>query len=268
MMEKSDIEAAAAALDQAERSRTQIRMLSLTHPGIGMADAYSIQRAWMALKANAGRRVIGHKIGLTSKAMQQALNINQPDSGVLLDDMLFPDAGIVPADRFIATRIEAEIAFVMKKDIEGAGRSVFDVLDATDYVVPALEILDTRILRVDPDTKKTRTVFDTIADNAANAGIVIGGRPMRSDTLDLRWLGAIVSKNAEVEETGLAAGVLNNPAIGIVWLLDRLANAEGKGLKAGEIVLSGSFIRPIETRKGDTIHADFGVMGSVSCHFA
>ncbi len=267
MLTAPEIEHAATRLDEAERMRRQIRMLSLEHPGMTLDDAYAIQAAWVAKKLAAGRRIIGHKIGLTSKAMQQALAINEPDSGVLLDDMLFPDAGEIPTDRFIQTRVEAELAFVLKRDIEGDSRTMLDVLEATDCVVPALEILDTRILRVDPETKATRKIHDTVSDNAANAGIVLGGRPMRAADIDMRWVGAVVSRNAAVEETGLAAGVLNHPAMGIVWLLRRLAIQQKSGLKAGEIVLSGSFIRPIEARKGDTFHADYGQLGSVSIHF-
>jgi 2-oxo-hept-3-ene-1,7-dioate hydratase len=199
--------------------------------------------------------------------MQSALNIDMPDSGVLLDDMFFQDAGDIPTDRFIATRIEAELAFVLKSRLAGPDCTLFDVINATEYVTPALEILDTRILRVDPQTKVTRTVFDTIADNAANAGIVLGGRPFRPMDADMRWVGAIVFKNAQVEETGLAAGVLNHPAMGIAWLANRLAE-HGSALEAGQIVLAGSFIRPIEARKGDTFHADYGPWGTVSCHFA
>ena len=135
------------------------------------------------------------------------------------------------------------------------------------YVVPALEILDTRILRVDPASGKARTIVDTISDNAANAGIVTGGRAMRPDALDLRWAGAIVMRNAQVEETGLGAGVLNQPARGIAWLANRLA-AYGQQIEAGQIVLSGSFIRPVEARHGDTILADFGPLGTVGCYFA
>jgi 2-oxo-hept-3-ene-1,7-dioate hydratase len=266
MLTGEQIGRVAARLEEAERSRRQIGMLSLEHPGMTLDDAYAIQRAWIERKLAAGRRIIGHKIGLTSKAMQAALAIAEPDSGVLLDDMLFPDAGVVPSGRFIETRIEAELAFVMKRDLAGASCTILDVLAATDYVVPALEILDTRIQRVDPATNATRAIVDTVADNAANAGIVIGGRPMRPDDVDMRWVGAIVSKNAAVEETGLAAGVLNHPASAIVWLVRRLAGRE-LGLKAGELVLSGSFIRPIEARKGDTIYADYGKMGTVSCHF-
>ncbi len=267
MLAATDIRAAAAKLDQAERTRTQIRMLSLDYPAMDMNDAYGVQKAWQDIKIDRGRIVRGHKIGLTSKAMQSALNIDIPDSGFLLDDMFFDDASDIPSDRFIQTRIEAELAFVLSKRLEGPGCTMRDVLHATDYVTPALEILDTRILRVDPETKKTRTVLDTIADNAANAGIVLGGRPMRPFEADLRWAGAIVSRNAQVEETGLAAGVLNHPAMGIVWLVNRMAQYGG-ALNAGDVVLAGSFIRPIEARKGDTFVADYGPWGTVSCYFA
>ncbi|MEI2297076.1 2-oxo-hept-4-ene-1,7-dioate hydratase [Ensifer sp. MJa1] len=266
MLDKSQIEAAAAALDAAERERVQTALLSLKHPEMTMDDAYAVQAAWVKQKIAAGRRVIGWKIGLTSKAMQYALNIDIPDSGVLFDDMLFEDGARIPGNRFIQPRIEAEIAFVMKAPLAGPNVTVFDVLNATDYVTPALEILDTRILRMDPETKKARTIVDTISDNAANAGIVLGGRQMRPDAIDMRWMGAIVSRNAEVEETGLGAGVLNHPARGIAWLANRLS-IYGDRIEAGQIVLAGSFIRPIEARHGDTIVADFGPSGSVSCFF-
>ncbi|MGT2447138.1 2-oxo-hept-4-ene-1,7-dioate hydratase (plasmid) [Ensifer adhaerens] len=266
MLDKNQTEAAAAALDTAERERVQTGLLSLQHPEMTMDDAYAVQAAWVKRKIAAGRRVIGWKIGLTSKAMQYALNIDIPDSGVLFDDMLFEDGARIPGNRFIQPRIEAEIAFVMKAPLSGPNVTVFDVLNATDYVTPALEILDTRILRVDPETKKARTIVDTISDNAANAGIVLGGRQMRPDAIDMRWMGAIVSRNAEVEETGLGAGVLNHPARGIAWLANRLA-LYGDRIEAGQIVLAGSFIRPVEARHGDTIVADFGPSGTVSCFF-
>ncbi|TXI10885.1 MAG: 2-oxo-hepta-3-ene-1,7-dioic acid hydratase [Rhizobium sp.] len=267
MLSHDEIQAAAESLDQAERTRVQTGLLSLKHPEMTMDDSYAVQSAWVQKKIAAGRKPIGWKIGLTSKAMQYALNINIPDSGVLFDDMIFEDGVTVPADRFIQPRIEAEIAFVMKAPLRGPNVSIFDVLNATDYVTPALEILDTRILRVDPETKKARTIVDTISDNAANAGIVTGGRAVRPDQIDMRWMGAIVSRNAEVEETGLGAGVLNQPARGIAWLANRLSQY-GDGIEAGQIVLAGSFIRPIEARHGDTITADFGPYGSVSLFFA
>lgn len=263
----TDIQQCAARLHEAERSRVQIRQLSQHYPHITIADAYAIQQAWIAIKVAEGRAIKGHKIGLTSKAMQSALNIDEPDSGVLLDDMFFADGGIVPSDRFIATRIEAELAFVMRQRLAGPDCTLFDVLNATDFVVPALEILDTRIERIDPQTNATRKIFDTIADNAANAGIVLGGRPLRPLDADLRWIGALCYKNGQIEETGLAAGVLNHPATAVAWLANKIA-AQGLALEPGQVVLAGSFIRPIEARKGDTIQADYGPYGTVSCHFA
>ena len=222
-LSRDEIRSAAERLDRAEKTRKQIRQISLEHPGISIEDAYAIQKAWVEMKVAGGRVVKGHKIGLTSKAMQSALNIDEPDSGILLDDMFFADGGPVPSDRFIATRVEAELAFVMKSRLAGPDCTMFDVLNATDFVVPALEILDTRVERVDPQTKATRKIFDTIADNAANAGIVLGGRPIRPMDADLRWIGALCFRNGQIEETGLAAGVLNHPATSVAWLANKIA---------------------------------------------
>lgn len=266
-MKPEEIQAAAAQLDQAEKTRSQIGLLSLQDPSITMNDAYAIQAAWVKLKVASGRVVKGWKIGLTSKAMQSALNIDIPDSGVLFDDMFFDDGAIISAERFIQPRIEAEIAFIMKAPLSGPNTTVADVLAATEWVAPSLEILDTRILRIDPTSKKTRTVLDTISDNAANAGIVLGEQRHKPSAFDLRWVGAIVKRDSEVEETGLGAGVLNDPMLGIAWLANRLAQY-GQSIQAGDVVLSGSFIRPIEGTHGCLIEADFGAFGSVSCRFA
>lgn len=266
MLSNEDIEATIDHLDIAERSRIQTGLISMQHPKATIDDAYAIQVAWVTRKLEAGRKIIGWKIGLTSKAMQYALNITTPDSGVLFDDMLFADGSTIPQTRFIQPRIEAEIAFVMKADLKGPNVTAAQVLAATDYVAPSLEILDTRILRVDPTTKQARNIIDTISDNAANAGIVMGTQKHRPQDIDLRWVGAIVFKNDVVEETGLGAGVLNDPTLGIAWLANRLHHY-GDSISAGQIVLSGSFIRPLETIHGDNIYADFGAFGSVSCRF-
>jgi 2-oxo-hept-3-ene-1,7-dioate hydratase len=266
-MTGAEIAAAAQALFAAERDHVQIPLISLANQGMTMDDAYAVQAAYVAQKQAAGIARIGWKIGLTSKAMQAALGIDIPDSGVLLADMAFANGATIPAGRFIAPRIEAEIAFVMGGDLAGEDVTEADVLAATDHVVPSLEILDTRILRSDPATGTARNIFDTISDNAANAGIVTGGKPVRPGDVDLRRVGAIVSRNGEVEETGLGAGVLGDPVRGIVWLARRLA-AHGIGIKAGEILLSGSFIRPIECPPGSHIHADFGDFGTVETRFA
>src|SRR6202022_109888 len=169
-LSKDQIRIAAERLDHAEKTRTQIRQISIEHPGITIADAYAIQKAWVEMKVAAGPTRQGHKSGPTSRGMQSALNIDEPDSGILLDDMFFADGGLVPTDRFIATRVEAELAFVMRHRLAGPDCTMFDVLNATDFVVPALEILDTRIERVDPQTKSPQKIFDRIGDNPRNAG--------------------------------------------------------------------------------------------------
>jgi 2-oxo-hept-3-ene-1,7-dioate hydratase len=265
-MTPQDHRAAAQALLTAEETRTQIGLLSQTHPGMTLDDAYAVQSELVAMKLARGRKVIGWKIGLTSRAMQEQLKIDTPDSGVLLDDMLCADGATVPKKHFIQPRVEAEIAFLMARDLSGAAITREEVVAATAHVAPSLEILDTRILRRDPATGRARIITDTVSDNAANAGIVLGGQRHRIDAHDLRWVGAIVRRNGVVEETGLGAGVLDDPVTGILWLVHRLA-AYGQGLKAGDVVLSGSFVRAIEAPPGSRFEADFGAFGSVSITF-
>lgn len=255
----------AAELDQSERTRVQVEHFSKRYPGMTIEDGYAVSRAWMKLKAAQGRRVIGHKIGLTSRAMQISSQISEPDYGTLLDDMLY-GPGDIPQDRFIAPRVEVELAFVLKKPLQGKKISVDDVLDATDYVTPAIEIIDSRIEQFDRHTKVMRKVFDTISDNAANGGIVLGGRKVQPRELDLPWCGAILRQNGVVEETGLAAGVQGHPAIGVAWLVQKLA-PWGERLEAGEIVLAGSFTRPVAAKRGDRFEADYGALGAFSFQF-
>jgi 2-oxo-hept-3-ene-1,7-dioate hydratase len=255
----------AAELDQSERTRVQVEHFSKRYPGMTIEDGYAVSRAWMKIKQAQGRTVIGHKIGLTSRAMQISSQISEPDYGTLLDDMRY-GPGDIPADRFIAPRVEVELAFVLKKTIEGDKVSVDDVLDATDYVTPAIEIIDSRIEQLDRHTKVMRKVFDTISDNAANAGIVLGGRQARPRELDLPWCGAILRQNGVVEETGLAAGVQGHPAIGVAWLAQKLA-PWGERLEAGQVVLAGSFTRPVAAKKGDRFEADYGALGAFNFTF-
>ncbi|PRD40221.1 UNVERIFIED_CONTAM: hpcG [Trichonephila clavipes] len=219
----------------------------------------------MAQKLLQGRHIIGWKIGLTSKVMQEALGIDTPDSGVIYDDMDFADGAAVPAGRFIQPRIETEIAFVMKAPLEGDVTRE-DVLAATAYVSPAIEILDTRILRADPETGQSRRIFDTVADNAANGGIVLGPQRHAPGAFDLRWVGAIVKKNDAVIATGLGAAVLDDPVMGIVWLARRMGQY-GQRIEAGQVVLAGSFIGPVECPPGTRIFADYGPFGAVSVSF-
>ena len=265
-LSKVEIDAAASALFNAENAGVQTNALTMTHPDMTMDDAYAVQSAWVQKKRDNGDRTIGYKIGLTSRVMQRAMKIDVPDYGVLLESMRFEDGSEIRADDFTDPRIEVELAFVLKERLYGENVTMMDVLNATDYVVPALELIAARSHRVNPETGYVRTVFDTISDNAANAGIIMGGRPIRPNDRDLRWCGAILYKNAVIEETGLAAGVLNHPANGISWIAKRFA-PHGVALEPGQVLLSGSFTAPIPVKAGDTIQADYGPLGSISCQF-
>lgn len=265
-LSKIQIQAQAERHHKAEQKRQQIKPVTVDHPNMTIADAYAIQSAWKAIKLKEGRTIVGHKIGLTSKVMQRAMNITESDFGFLLDDMVFEDGSTINTADFLDPRIEVELAFILKKDLSGPNVTLFDVLNATDYVIPALELIAARTFRVDPETGYKRTVRDTISDNAANGGIIMGGRPMRPDSIDLRWVGALLYKNGVIEESGVAAAVLNHPANGIAWLAKKYANF-GLSLKAGEVILAGSFTSPIKVKSGDSIHADFKEMGSITCYF-
>jgi 2-oxo-hept-3-ene-1,7-dioate hydratase len=260
------IEDMARRLDEAERTRTPIRQLSLQYPEMTIEDAYAVQRAWVADKLRKGRVLRGRKIGLTSQVMQRAVSINEPDYGALFDDMFFDDGATVPYGRFIYPRVEVELAFVLGRPLKGPGITVFDVLSAAEYVTPALEILDARVQMSDPETGHLRTIVDTIADNAADAGIVVGGRAVRPMDVDLRWVAAVLHRNGIIEESGVAAAVLNHPANGVAWLANRLA-PYGDGLEPGQVVLAGSFTRPVHAADGDVFLADFGPLGTLSVRF-
>lgn len=267
VLDRATVEDLANQLDEAERMRRQIGHFSLLHPQMTIDDGYAVSRAWLNRKLARGRRVVGHKIGLTSRAMQRAANITEPDFGTLLDDMVFVEGQQVPFERFIEPRVEVELAFILKEDLRGPECSLIDVLRATDYVTPAIEIIDARIQRVDPVSGVSRKVFDTISDNAANAGIVLGGNPVRPDGVDLRWVSALLYRNGVIEESGVAAAVLNHPANGVAWLANRLSR-HGESLKAGQIVLGGSFTSPVAAAAGDSFHIDYRELGSISVRFA
>ncbi len=236
MLSPDIIKQCAERLNNAEKERAQIRQISLDYPDITIDDAYSIQREWLDIKLAEGRTIIGHKIGLTSRAMQQSSQIDEPDYGTLLDDMLYHDGCEIDTDKFIVPRIEVELAFILKKPLKGPNCTIFDVYDATGYVVPALELIDARSQSIDPDSKRPRKVYDTISDNAANAAIILGGRPVSINEVDLRWVSAIMQRNGVIEETGVAAGVLNHPANGVAWLANKLHPFDVE-LEVGQIMM-------------------------------
>ncbi|MDX2381365.1 MAG: 2-oxo-hepta-3-ene-1,7-dioic acid hydratase [Acidimicrobiia bacterium] len=263
----SEVEIAQLAADheRARRTAVPIDPPSRRHTGMTLDDAYAVQAAWIELQVAAGAVVRGHKIGLTSRAMQQAMKIDEPDFGVLFDYMFLESGATVDSARHLDPKIEVEFAYVLDANLDRADVTVGEVLDATDHIVPALELIDARSHRVHPDDGATRTVRDTIADNAADAGIVIGASridPERARAGELRWAGAILERNGVVEETGLGAGVLNDPTMGVVWLANRL-HGLGIPLLAGETILAGSFTRPVDCRPGDEFRIDFGQLGVI-----
>ena len=265
-LDPSTIAALARQLYDARKSRTQLRHFSRQQPGMNIEDGYAIQRAWVALELADGRVIKGRKIGLTSRAMQQSSQIDEPDFAPLMDDMFFDSGGDIAIGRFIAPRIEVELAFILGKPLRGPGVTLFDVLTATEWVSPAIEIIDARIEQFDRESKAPRKVFDTISDFAANAGIVLGGRPVRPHDVDLRWVGAMLFKNGVIEETGLAAAVLNHPGNGVAWLANKIAPYDEQ-LNPGEVILGGSFTRPTTALAGDTFHADYGTLGAIAFRF-
>ena len=266
MLAPATVTELARELYQARKTRTQLRHFSKRHPTMTIEDGYAVQREWVKLELADGRTIKGRKIGLTSRAMQMASQITEPDFAPLMDDMFFEQGSDIPFTRFIAPRIEVELAFILGRPLKGPGVTLFDVLAATEYVTPAIEIIDARIEQFDRDTKDMRKVFDTIADFAANAGIVLGGRPVRPNDVDLRWVGAMLYKNGVIEETGLAAAVLNHPANGVAWLANKIS-AYDEQLNAGDVVLGGSFTRPTAAKPGDTFHVDYGALGGVGFRF-
>ena len=259
MLSDADRQKAAQSLYDAEMTRKVVPQISRTFPTVELVDAYDIQRRWAELHIAMGARVIGHKIGLTSRAMQMASKIDEPDYGHLLDGMMYRDGQRIAASRFIKPRLEVELAFVLGEDLAGPGVQVHDVMRATEFVTPALEIIDYR-------TEVPRAITDTIADNAASGGIVLGGRTIRPFDIDVRWVGATLSKNGIIEESGVSAAIMGHPAAGVAWLANKLA-AVGETLKKGQILLGGSFTRPVDIAAGDVIHADYGPLGAIGVVF-
>lgn len=260
MLSKEQHISIADELAEAERTHTMVPLLTQRFPDMTVEDSYAVQREWVRRGIENGRRLVGRKIGLTSKVMQEATGITEPDYGAIFEDMIFENGSVIEHDRFSSVRIEVELAFKLKKELSGPNATIFDVLSATEYVVPALEILDSRI------EMDGRTIVDTISDNAAMGAMVYGGNPVAPDAVDLRWVSALLYRNESIEDTGVAAAVLNHPAMGVAWLANKL-HAHRDTLAAGDIILAGSFTKPMWVYPGDTVHADYGSLGAITCRF-
>lgn len=259
MLTDSERNQVVEALLEANKTKVQTIRPSALFPHIEFDDSYAISAEVAQQTIAAGAKLIGYKVGLTSIAMRRSSKIDEPDFGFLYDHFLLEDGAKVPHANYCVPRVELELAFILGAPLQGPGVTMLDVLRATEFVVPAIEIIDTRV-------DEPRKIYDTIADNGAGAGIVLGGRPFHPRDLDLRMVPGILYRNTEIEETGLSCGVMGHPANGVAWLANKLSTL-GYTLEPGQMLLAGSFVRPVWAKIGDTIRADFGAYGSVAIQF-
>ena len=257
----ADISELAAALAQAEAGHAPIAPLTARHPEMGQEDAYAVQRVNMAAKISAGAKLVGWKVGLTSKAMQEMFGVDTPDFGQLLDFMILDDGATISREILIQPRIEPEIAFILNADLQGPGVTLADVLAATEYVLPSLEIIDSRIA----DWKIK--LPDTIADNASCGRVVLGGARIPGYSLDLAAVNMTFRKDGQQLSTATGAAVLGNPANAVAWLANTLGQF-GEGLKAGHVIMPGSLVGAVAAEPGSTFSADFRGIGTVSVKVA
>jgi 2-keto-4-pentenoate hydratase len=250
----------ATLLANAEKSGVGTNPLTSLDPNLSVTEAYHVQLENIQMKVEQGQTIVGKKIGLTSLAMQKLLGVDEPDYGHLLDNMEVANGGTIPIEKVLQPKVEAELAFVLKKDLMGPNITTLDVLKATDYIVPALEIVDSRV----KDWKIK--LPDTIADNASSGFYVLGEKKAKVDEINLELLGMVLSKNNEIVNTGVGAAALGNPATCVAWLANKLSEF-GISLKAGEIILSGALSAAADAKAGDTFSARFAHLGQVSVHF-
>ncbi|MCW2775270.1 MAG: putative hydratase [Nocardioides sp.] len=254
------VEAARLLLDAYATGRP-IAPLTSTYDGMSLEDAYAIQLLQVEERLAGGRSVKGHKVGLTSAAMQRLLGVSEPDFGHVLDDFFHLEHEPIPMDGFLQPRIEPEVAFVLKAPLRGPGVTVHEAIAAVDFVLPALEIVDSRI-----EDWKIR-LFDTVADNASSGGVVLGSTPTPLHKFDLRLVGAVMTRNGAVVGTGAGGAVLGSPISSLVWLANTVG-ARGVTLEPGHVVLPGSVCAMVTVSPGDTVTARFGGLGSVTARFA
>ncbi|WP_066365303.1 2-keto-4-pentenoate hydratase [Neobacillus fumarioli] len=254
------IETLARDLFEAERTKRPIAPFTQQYPELTVEDAYAVQLQVKDQKLSEGRKVIGKKVGLTSIAMQKMLGVSEPDYGHLLDDMKIADDSIVHINEFISPKIEAEIGFILGEDLKGPNVTYLDVLMATKYVTPVLEIIDSRI------ADWQIQLADTVADNGSSAKVVVGTQVTEIAGVDLRTAGMVLYRNGEITATGSGAAALGHPAQAVAWLANKLAEFD-ISLKAGELILPGALSAAVPVKKGDHIQAQFGTLGSVSVTF-
>ena len=260
-MEESRIRTLADMLLAAEQTRKPIAPLTETDPAITVDEAYRIQLRIMEMKKSSGQVVAGKKIGLTSLAMQTMLGVKEPDYGHILNGMVVMEGEKIPMAELIAPRIEGEIAFALKEDLRGPGVTLTEVIRCTEGVIPALEIIDSRV------REWKIKLPDTVADNASSARIVLGGVLTSPASIDLRTVGMVMEKNGEVLGTAAGSAVLGHPANAVAWLANKLA-AYGIPLRKGEVILSGALTAAAPVAAGDFFRADFGVLGDVKIKFS
>lgn len=256
----TQIEKWAAHLAEAEKNRLGVAPLTKLNPEITIDEAYQVQLHTIEGRVAAGEKIVGKKIGLTSLAMQQMLGVDQPDYGHLLDGMIIDNGGEISTNQVLQPKVEGEIAFILKKDLKGPNVTVIDVLAATDYVVPALEIVDSRV----KDWKIK--LEDTVADNASSGLYVLGDKKLPIDGLDLAQMGMVLYKNGKMVNTGVGAAALGHPATCVAWLANKLADY-GITLKAGEVILSGALSAAVVGEPGDYFQARFAHLGEVNVRF-
>jgi 2-keto-4-pentenoate hydratase len=260
-LSEEDVRQLANELWRAESDAAPVVPLSSRYPDANVDDAYRIQLEGIRLRVGKGDVVRGHKVGLTARVMQEQFGVDRPDFGHLLGSMFHPEGEPLPVDALIAPRVEPELAFVLKAPLQGPGVTVADVLAATDFVLPALEIIDSRI----QDWKIG--IVDTVADNASSARVVLGGVRTRIEDVDPRLIGVVLRRNGEVVETGASGAVLGNPAQAIAWLANTIAS-RGRSLDTGDLIMPGTCTRAVDMQPGDTVRADFEHLGHVGVSFS
>lgn len=248
-------------LARAEEQRQGVQALTESEPDLSIERAYDVQLESIQRKVNQGKRVVGKKIGLTSIAMQELLGVSEPDYGHLLDSMVVENGDKITPDRVLQPRVEGEIAFVLRDTLKGPKVTTLDVLQATAYVLPALEVVDSRV--ADWNIK----LPDTIADNASSGLYVLGGQPVSVDQVDLAQIGMVLEKNGDIMNTGVGAAASGNPAHCVAWLANKLAEFD-IALEAGEVVLSGALSAAVHAHPGDHFRARLAHLGEATVGFA